>query len=146
MINFHYLLFSKYFLPNSGNRSSPNDGPKTANIGCLNIHEGHVTVNIRRLNIHGRHLIANIGRLSIHGGHVTANNSTNNNVMFFFVSYLKIVYSNKYQSLITMPWTREENIFCITTYLERKSFKTVLGKFCRKFNFDNYPQKSQIYH
>ena len=24
-----------------------------------------------------------------------------------------------------MPWTREENIFCVITYLETKSFKTV---------------------
>ena len=24
-----------------------------------------------------------------------------------------------------MPWTREEKVFCITTYLETKSFKTV---------------------
>ena len=23
-----------------------------------------------------------------------------------------------------MPWTREEKIFCVTTYLETKSFKT----------------------
>ena len=42
--------------------------------------------------------------------------------------------------------TREEKIFCITTYLETKSFKTVWGKFHRKFNFNNYPQKNQIYH
>ena len=32
-------------------------------------------------------------------------------------------------------------IFCVTT----KSLKTVQGNFCRKFNFNNYPQKSQIY-
>ena len=44
-----------------------------------------------------------------------------------------------------MLWTREEKIFCVTTYLETKSFKTVQAKFCRKFNFNNYPQKSQIY-
>ena len=36
-------------------------------------------------------------------------------------------------------------LFCVTTYLEKKSFKTVQVKFCRKFNFNNYPQKSQIY-
>ena len=45
-----------------------------------------------------------------------------------------------------MPRTREETIFCITTYLETKSFKIVRAKFCRKSNFNNYPQKSQIYH
>ena len=38
----------------------------------------------------------NIGSLYIYGIHVTANNSTNNNVMFFFASDLKIVYYNKY--------------------------------------------------
>ena len=43
-----------------------------------------------------------------------------------------------------MPWTREEKLFYITTYLETKSFKTVQAKFYRKFN--RYPQKSQIYH
>ena len=30
--------------------------------------------------------------------------------------------------------------------METKSFKTVQVKFLRKFNFNNYPQKSQIYH
>ena len=42
-----------------------------------------------------------------------------------------------------MPLTREEKIFCVTTCLKTKSFKTVQAKFRRKFN--NYPQKSQIY-
>ena len=36
------------------------------------------------------------GCLNIYGTHVTANNSTNNNVVFFFVSDLKIVYYNNY--------------------------------------------------
>ena len=30
------------------------------------------------------------------GTHVAANNSNTNNVVFFFVSYLKIVYYNSY--------------------------------------------------
>ena len=38
----------------------------------------------------------NIGCLSIHGTHVTPNNSTNNNVVFFLVSDLKIIYYNNY--------------------------------------------------
>ena len=38
----------------------------------------------------------NIGCLNIDGTHVTANNSTNNNAVFFFVSDLKIVYYNNY--------------------------------------------------
>ena len=44
-----------------------------------------------------------------------------------------------------MPWTREDKIVCVTTYLETKSFKTVQGNFRRKFNFNNYPQKTPIY-
>ena len=35
-------------------------------------------------------------------------------------------------------------IFCITTYLVTRLFKTVQAKFCRKFNFNNYSQNSQI--
>ena len=41
-------------------------------------------------------MTANIGYLNIHRIHVTANKSTNNNVVFFFVSDLKIVYYNNY--------------------------------------------------
>ena len=36
----------------------------------------------------------NIGCLDIYGTHVTTNNSTNNDVVFFFVSDLKIVDCN----------------------------------------------------
>ena len=38
-------------------------------------------------------------------------NSTNNNVVFIFVSNLKIAYYNNYQSSITSLWTREEKMF-----------------------------------
>ena len=81
--------------------------------------------------------------INIYGTYVTAHNSTNNNVVFFFVSDLKIVYYNNYWSSMTMPWIREENI--LRLYLETKSFKTEQAKFRRKSNFNNYPQKSQIY-
>ena len=54
---------------------------------------------------------------------MTANDFTNNTAEFFFVSDLKIVFTN----LVT------------------KSFKTVQGKLRRKFNFYDYPQKNQIY-
>ena len=37
-----------------------------------------------------------IGFINIHGTHVTSNNSTNNNVVFFLVSDLKILYYNNY--------------------------------------------------
>ena len=52
---------------------------------------------------------------------MTADNSTNNNVVIFFVSDLKIVY---YYSSITIPWRRDKNIL-IKSYLETKSFKTL---------------------
>ena len=95
------------------------------NTGFLNIHGTHVTANIGCLNIHGTHVTANIGCLNIYGTHVTANNSITNNVVFFFVSDLKILYNNNSQSSITMPWANEVKIFCVITYLEMKSFKTV---------------------
>ena len=44
-----------------------------------------------------------------------------------------------------MPWTREEKIFCISNYLETKSFKSGQANLCWKFNFNNYSQKSHIY-
>ena len=34
--------------------------------------------------------------LNIHGTHVTAKDSTNNNVVFFFISDFKIIYYNNY--------------------------------------------------
>ena len=45
----------------------------------------------RCFNIHGY-----IGCVNTHGTYVTANNSTNNNIEFAFVSKLKIVYYNNY--------------------------------------------------
>ena len=38
----------------------------------------------------------NIGCLNMHGAHMTADKSTNNKVVFFFVSDLKIAYYNNY--------------------------------------------------
>ena len=66
------------------------------NIGCVNIHGTHVTANIGCLNTRGTYVTANIGCLNTRGTYVTANNSTNDNVLFFFVSDLKIVYYNNY--------------------------------------------------
>ena len=42
------------------------------------------------------HYHINIGYINIHGTHETANESANNNAVFFFVSDLKIVYYNNY--------------------------------------------------
>ena len=69
----------------------------TANIGYLNIHWTHMIANIESLNIHQTHMTANIGCLNVHQTHMTAINSTTNNVEFFVVSDLKIVfYYNNY--------------------------------------------------
>ena len=80
------------------------------------------------------------GCFNIHGAHVTVNNSTTNNV-FIFVSDLKIVYYIHYLSLIIMPFTQKEKIFCIS-YLETKSFITMPANFFMKF--DNYSQKAKF--
>ena len=56
-------------------------------IGCLN-----TLFYIGHLKIYGY-----IGCFKIHGTLVTADNTTsNNNLVFFFVSDLKIVYNNSY--------------------------------------------------
>ena len=44
-----------------------------------------------------------------------------------------------------MAWKLEKKIFCVTTYIETKSYKTVQTCFRRKFNFNTYPGKSQIF-
>ena len=43
-----------------------------------------------------------------------------------------------------MPWTKEEKIFCVTTYLETKSFKTVQAKFHREFNLTTITRKTKF--
>jgi len=44
-----------------------------------------------------------------------------------------------------MTWKLEEKVFCVTTYTQTKSYKTVQTRFRRKFNFNTYPGKSQIF-
>ena len=44
-----------------------------------------------------------------------------------------------------MPWTREEKVLCVTSYLETKSFSTVQAKFRKNIIFNNYPQKSDFF-
>ena len=44
-----------------------------------------------------------------------------------------------------MAWKLEEKMFCVTTYIETKSFKAVQTRFRKKFNFNIYPEKSQIF-
>ena len=45
-----------------------------------------------------------------------------------------------------MSWTRDEKYFASLIWRKKKSFKIVQAKFRRKFNFDNYLQKSPNYH
>ena len=44
-----------------------------------------------------------------------------------------------------MTFTEEEKIFCVTLYLESKSYKTVLAKFRRKFSFNTFTTTSVIH-
>ena len=81
----------------------------------------------------------------IHESYVTANNPWNNNVVFFFC--FRFEDSLPYQLLILdhNALDKRQKFFGVTSYWGRKSLKTVQEKFCRKFNFNNHPQKSQIY-
>ena len=72
---------------------------------------------------------------------MTANNTTNN-VVFFFVSDLKIVYNNNFKSSITMSWIRRKNILRHSLF-GNKIIQNVASKISQEFN--NYPQKSPIY-
>ena len=44
-----------------------------------------------------------------------------------------------------MPWSMEQKIFCVKTYYETKSFKIVQARFRRKFSFNQFPNRSQIF-
>ena len=63
----------------------------------------------------------------------------------FFVSDLKIVYYKNYESSVTMPWTREENIF--SSHLIWKQYRSKLWKqnFAGSLTLENCPQKIQFY-
>jgi hypothetical protein len=53
------------------------------------------------------------------------------------------INSTKYSEI--MPWLMEQKIFCVKTYYEAKSFKIVQARYNRKFNFNTFPIKSQIF-
>ena len=44
-----------------------------------------------------------------------------------------------------MPWSMEQKIFCVKTYYEMKSFQIVQARFRRKFSFNKFPNRSQIF-
>ena len=43
-----------------------------------------------------------------------------------------------------MTWSTEEKTFCVTVYLDTKSLNTVQARYCKRFNFNNFPYKFQI--
>ena len=44
-----------------------------------------------------------------------------------------------------MPWSMEQKILCVKTYYETKSFQIVQARFRRKFSFNKFPNRSQIF-
>jgi len=44
-----------------------------------------------------------------------------------------------------MAWKLEEKVFCVTTYIQTKSYETVQTRIRRNFNFNTYPGKSQTF-
>ena len=53
-----------------------------------------------------------------------------------------LIYSIKYSEIIL--WMIEEKIFCVKTYYERL-FKIVQARYKRKFNFNTFPNRNQIF-
>ena len=44
-----------------------------------------------------------------------------------------------------MPRSMEQKVFCVKTYYETKSFRIVQARFRRKFSFNQFPNRSQIF-
>ena len=44
-----------------------------------------------------------------------------------------------------MCWTMERKIFCVTAYCGSKSFKIFQLRYKRKFNYNAFPNRSQIF-
>ena len=60
----------------------------------------------------------------------------------YHINWLHQFWDTLYLEII--PWTMEQKIFCVKIY-ESKSFKTVLAKHKRKFNFNTFPNGSQFF-
>ena len=84
-----------------------------------------------------------LGCVVINVSHLEVNNSAN-------INGIILCFSGLIQNRITfhlikeMAWSTEEKTFCVTLYLEMKSLKTVQVRYCRRFNFNNFPLKFQI--
>ena len=70
------------------------------------------------------------------------------NLFFLFLGYCSelediLIYSTKYNKI--MSWMMEQKIFCEEIYDETKSLKIVQNRYRGKFNFNSFPNKSQIF-
>ena len=54
-----------------------------------------------------------------------------------------LIYLIKYSQIL--PWKIERKFFCVKTYYETKSFIIVRTRYKRKFNFNTFPNRSQIF-
>ena len=72
------------------------------------------------------------------------NSSINNNVVFFFLSDLKIVYYNNYYNSITMRWTREEKYFASLLIWRQNHTKLCKQNFTGSFNSTITPWKAKF--
>ena len=83
------------------------------------------------------------GCLAVNVSHLEVNNSTNINDIILCFSGL-IENRITFHLIKEMVWSTEERTFCVTLYLETKSLKTVQMRYCRSFNFINFPYKFHI--
>ena len=83
------------------------------------------------------------GCLIINMSHLEVNNLAN-------INGIILCFSGLIESRITfhltkeMAWSIEEKTFCVILYLVMKSLKTVQVRYCRRFNFNNFPRKFHI--
>ena len=63
--------------------------------------------------------------------------------LFSFSLQIILMYVTKYRE--TISWTMEKRIFFVNTYYEIKSFKIVQERHARKFNFEKFQNRNQIF-
>ena len=77
--------------------------------------------------------------------HVEVNSSTNINDILYFSGLIdnRITFQNHSRPEGDGMANGRKTI-CVTLYLETKSLKTVQAKYCKRFDFSNFPHKFQI--
>ena len=77
--------------------------------------------------------------------HLEVNSSTNINDILYFSGLIdnRITFQNHSRPEGDGMANGRKTI-CVTLYLETKSLKTVLAKYCKRFDFSNFPHKFQI--